>query len=77
MCMEDAAMGSRTNIVLDEALLDELREMTAIRTKKDVVELALRELLKKLKRKKLLAARGSGFWEGNLEERRKQRVDPD
>lgn len=61
----------RTNIVLDDDIIREAQGLTSLKTKKDVVDLALRALVKNLKRKKLLKLRRKGLWEGNLEEMRR------
>ena len=53
-------MAARTNIVLNEELVEEVKSLTSLKTKKEVVDLALNELLKQLKRKKLLAMRHKG-----------------
>ena len=42
--------GLRTNIVLDEALVEEAMEITGARTKKEVVHLALQELVRSRKK---------------------------
>jgi len=68
-------MGVRTNIVLDDQIVNEVKKLTALKTKKDVVNLALSELLKQLKRKKLILMRHPGLWKGNLAESRKRRID--
>ena len=65
---------SRTNIDLDDKLIKEAMENSDYRTKKEVVNLALREFVRKLKRKGILKLMGSGCWEGNLEEMRGSRV---
>lgn len=65
----------RTNIVLDDDIVKEAQGLTSLKTKKDVVDLALRALVKNLKRKKLLKLRRKGLWEGNLEEMRRKRFD--
>lgn len=70
-------MGARTNIVLDEELVEEVKSLTSLKTKKEVVDLALHELLKQLRRKKLLAMRHAGLWEGDLEQGRRRRLDTD
>ncbi len=70
-------MGARTNIVLDEELVEEVKGLTALKTKKEVVDLALHELLKQLKRKKLLTMRHKGLWEGDLTKSRRKRLDTD
>jgi Arc/MetJ family transcription regulator len=70
-------MGARTNIILNEDLVEEVKSLTSLKTKKDVVDLALNELIKLLRREKLLAMRHEGLWEGNLTESRGQRFDSD
>lgn len=64
----------RTNIELDEKVVNEAMKLTHFSTKKELVNYALRELVKKLKRKKLLALEGQIEWIGNLSEMRKGRV---
>ncbi|MCM2359359.1 MAG: type II toxin-antitoxin system VapB family antitoxin [Geobacteraceae bacterium] len=70
-------MGARTNIALDESLIEEAKNLTSLRTKKEVVDLALKELVKRLRRKKLLELRHEGLWEGDLVESRRRRFDTD
>ena len=70
-------MGARTNIVLDEELVEEAKSLTRLKTKKEVVDLALHELLKQLRRKRLLEMRHKGLWVGNLTESRGKRFDTD
>ena len=60
----------RTNIDLDDKLIKEAMKISDYRTKIDVVDFALRELVKRSKRKKIIKFMGSGCWEGNLEEMR-------
>ena len=43
----------RTNIVLDDELIEEALELTGARTRKDVVHLALQELVRSRKKKNL------------------------
>ncbi len=65
---------SRTNIDLDDKLVKEAMKISDYRTKKEVVNAALRELVKRLKRKGVLKLMGSGCWGGNLEEMRGSRI---
>jgi Arc/MetJ family transcription regulator len=56
----------RTNIVLDDELLDEALQVTGARTKKEVVHIALEELVRSRKKKSLADLAGkirfrSGF----------------
>jgi Arc/MetJ family transcription regulator len=67
-------MGVRTNIVLDDQIVNEVKKLTTLKTKKDVVDLALNELLKQLRRKKLIAIRRPGLWKGNLAQGRRSRI---
>ena len=63
----------RTNIVLDDDLIKEIMKFSDERTKREVVEVALHEHLRMLKRKKLASLRGKIKWEGNLEQMRRGR----
>ncbi|MCL6257798.1 type II toxin-antitoxin system VapB family antitoxin [Aquiflexum sp. TKW24L] len=60
----------RTNIEIDEKLMDEILQKTSIKTKKEAVDTALREFLRKIKLQELADLRGKIKWEGNLEEMR-------
>ena len=61
----------RTNIVIDDALIEEAMKLSHSKTKKQVVELALENLIKYLKRQDMRLLFGKIKWEGNLEEMRK------
>jgi len=65
---------SRTNIELNDKILKDALKLTHIKTKKDVVNYALEELVKKMHRKKILELEGKVKWEGNLNEMRTSRV---
>jgi len=65
---------SRTNIEINDRLVEEGFRLTHLRTKKELVNLALEELVKKMKRRKILKYEGKVKWEGNLEESRLSRV---
>ena len=55
----------RTNIEIDDKLMAELLESTGLKTKKAVVDAALRELRRKKGREALLALAGKvEFWPG-------------
>jgi len=64
----------RTNIELDEKLVKEAMKLTHKKTKKELVNYALKELVSKIKRKKLLELEGQVQWTGSLDETRKSRV---
>lgn len=63
----------RTNIEIDDALLAEARRLTGVRTKREAVDLALRELVRRGRRVGLLDLAGAVRWEGDLEELRADR----
>jgi len=48
----------RTNIVLDDELLDEALQVTGARTKKEVVHIALEELVRSRRKKSLAELAG-------------------
>lgn len=60
----------RTNIELDDSLVKQALQISRLKTKRDVVHEALKQYVASLKRKQLLALRGSGTWEGDLEQMR-------
>jgi Arc/MetJ family transcription regulator len=60
MCM-------RTNIEIDDDVLREAQRLTGTRTKRETVDLALRELVARHRRLGILDLRGKVHWEGDLE----------
>lgn len=56
----------RTNLVLDEKLLEEATRLSAQRTYSKTVELALAEFVRRAKAGKILELAGSGLWQGDL-----------
>ncbi len=65
---------ARTNIYIDDKLVREGLRLTHLKTKKELVNYALEELIKKVKRKGILKYEGKIKWEGNLNEMRGSRV---
>ena len=63
----------RTNIVLDDQLVREGLRRFHCRSKRELVHLALSELLNRSRRRELLALRGQVKWEGDLGELRRRR----
>ncbi len=63
----------RTNIVLDEELLDQCKELTGIKTSRALVDYALHELRRLALRRRLMELKGSVIWEGDLAVWRKER----
>ncbi|MCA1707546.1 MAG: type II toxin-antitoxin system VapB family antitoxin [Actinobacteria bacterium] len=64
----------RTNIDIDDAVLKEVQRLTGIKTKREAVDLALRELVARHRRLGLLKLRGKVHWAGDLEVSRAGRV---
>ena len=64
----------RTNIDIDDRLVKEGLKLTHLATKKELVNYALEELIKKIKRKGILKYEGKIKWEGDLNEMRGSRV---
>lgn len=60
----------RTNIDLDDQLINKALKYSEFSTKKDVVNAALRDFVEKYAKLELLKMRGSMVWEGDLEEMR-------
>lgn len=65
----------RTNIVIDEDLMKKGIHYTGFKTKKELVNYALRDLVQRKERKEILLLKGKLHWDGNLEELRKDRFD--
>jgi len=63
----------RVRIVIDDTLLAEAQEWTGARTKRETVDLALRELVALRRQRDVLALRGRIRWEGDLEVSRAMR----
>ena len=57
----------RTNINIDDDLMNEAMMLTRIKTKKAVVETSLKLLVQIKKQEKLQKLRGNLKWEGNLD----------
>ena len=64
----------RTNIDLDEGLVSRGLLISGLRTKKDLVNMALREFIRKNDQKKILELRGKIQWHGDLELMRESRI---
>ena len=63
----------RTNIVLDEKLIETGKKATGLKTSKAVVDFALKELIRHSNQKRILDLFGRIEWEGNLEQMRSMR----
>jgi Arc/MetJ family transcription regulator len=65
----------RTNIVIDDQLMQDTLKATGLRTKREAVELGLRTLLRLRQQAEIRHLRGGLVWEGDLERMRTDR-DP-
>jgi Arc/MetJ family transcription regulator len=64
----------RTNIVIDEKLVKDALEATGLKTRRELVDYALRELLRRESQKKILELKGRINWEGDLSSMRQGRI---
>ncbi len=65
----------RTNIVLDDKLVQKAQKLTGIKTKREVVEAGLRTLILLREQGQVRSLRGKLKWEGNLDEQRRARFE--
>jgi len=63
----------RTNIEIDDEVMREAQRLTGMRTKREAVDLALRELVARHRRLGVLTLRGRVHWEGDLAQSRRGR----
>ena len=68
---------TRTNIVLDTHLVDTGLKLTGLKTRRELVDFALRELVRHQQQKKLLDLKGKIDWEGDLEAMRTDITEDD
>ena len=57
----------RTNIVIDDKLMQDTLKATGLKTKREAVELGLRTLLRLGRQAEIRGLRGTLPWEGDLE----------
>ena len=60
----------RTNIEIDDKLMNDVLKATGLKTKKDVVELGLKTLIKLSKQENIKKLRGKLQWTGDLDDMR-------
>jgi Arc/MetJ family transcription regulator len=60
----------RTNIVIDDDLMDEALKVSRLKTKKDAVEEGLKLLVQRKKQENIKDLRGKFHWKGDLEDMR-------
>ena len=63
----------RTNIVIDDKLMKSTLRATGLKTKREVVELGLRTLLRLRQQEEIKGFRGKLSWQGDLDV---MRIDP-
>lgn len=63
----------RTNIVIDDQLMEEAIEATGLKTKREVVELGLKTLVRLKHQEHLRGLRGKLQWDADLD---RMRLDP-
>ena len=56
----------RTNIVIDDKLMQDTLRLTGLKTKREVVELGLQTLLRLRQQAEIKALRGKLDWQGDL-----------
>jgi Arc/MetJ family transcription regulator len=61
----------RTNLVLDEQVLQEATRLSGDKTYSATVQRALVEFVRRARAKQILELRGSGLWEGDLTDMRR------
>ena len=64
----------RTTIVLDRKLVEACLKETRLETRRELVDFALRELLRHKQQPNLLSLKGKVSWEGDLTEMRSGRL---
>ena len=65
----------RTNIVLDDKLIERAQKLTGIKTKREVVQEALQTLILLREQSEARNYRGKLSWEGNLDDQRQSRFE--
>ncbi len=63
----------RTNVVLDDKLVNRCLKATGLKTRRALIDHALRELLRHESQLAILELKGKVRWEGNLREWRRSR----
>ncbi|PIQ63927.1 MAG: DUF2191 domain-containing protein [Bacteroidetes bacterium CG12_big_fil_rev_8_21_14_0_65_60_17] len=57
----------RTNIVIDDTLMQKALKITGLKTKREAVELGLKTLIRLGEQAKIKSLRGQVEWEGDLD----------
>ena len=64
----------RTNIDIDDGLVNKARKLTRLKTKRQIVDHALELLVRSESRKGILRYYGSGIWKGDHKATRRNRI---
>ena len=67
----------RTNVEIDDALMQEALRLSGFKTKRAVIDAALRMFVRVQRQADILDLAGKVQWEGNLDESREGRSCPD
>jgi len=60
----------RTNVEINDKLMDEILRLSKIKTKKEAIDKALQFFVRLLKQRAMLNLRGNVRWEGDLDDMR-------
>jgi Arc/MetJ family transcription regulator len=66
----------RTNIIIDDELIDQARRLSGLKTKRAIVEEALKMLISSYEQAEVRNLRGKLRWEGDLDKLRENRFEP-
>ena len=61
----------RTNVVIDDELMDEALKVSGLKTKRQAIEEGLRLLVRTRRQAEIRSLRGALKWEGSLEDMRR------
>ncbi|MCP4989427.1 MAG: type II toxin-antitoxin system VapB family antitoxin [Colwellia sp.] len=61
----------RTNVIIDDHLMNTAQKLSGLRTKKDTIEAGLKLLVEFIRQEKIKSFRGKLKWTGNLDEMRR------
>ena len=63
----------RTNVVIEDDLMEEALKVSGLKTKREAVEAGLRLLVQTRRQKRIKRLRGKLKWEGSLDDMRRDR----
>ncbi|VAW30593.1 hypothetical protein MNBD_CHLOROFLEXI01-1421 [hydrothermal vent metagenome] len=66
----------RTNIIIDDSLMAQARHLSGLKTKRAIVEEALKLLVRSYEQAEIRNLRGKLQWEGDLDALRENRFEP-